>query len=62
MEDEKTCQCGMPLDEKSKCKCNEDVCIYCCECPEDCQCDCVKKQDKDEEKNTADVVAEEPTD
>lgn len=56
MEEEKTCECGMPLDETSKCKCDEKICVHCCECPEDCKCNCAAKKD------VADEAAEEPTD
>lgn len=38
-------KCSMPLDkEENKCKCNESICRYCCECPEDCSCGCKKKE------------------
>lgn len=49
MSDEKKCACGMPLDEKTTCKCNDEVCIHCCECEEDCDCGCAEKAAEDEE-------------
>jgi len=49
--EEKKCNCGMPLNEKTECTCNPEVCCYCCECPPDCQCGCQeKKEQMDKEK------------
>lgn len=48
MENEKKCACGMPLDEKTECSCEPGVCIYCCSCPENCQCGCKEKAKKEE--------------
>jgi len=42
-EEQKKCVCGMPLDDKSECTCDKEVCIHCCECPDDCECGCKKK-------------------
>jgi hypothetical protein len=52
MDDEKKCECGMPLDEETECACEASKCIYCCECEDDCTCGCAekcKKEDEDEE-------------
>ncbi|MFA5232541.1 MAG: hypothetical protein WC410_02655 [Candidatus Paceibacterota bacterium] len=42
--EEKKCGCGMPLNEKTECTCNPEVCCYCCECPPECQCGCQEKK------------------
>ncbi|HNX10954.1 MAG TPA: hypothetical protein PKI61_02335 [bacterium] len=42
---EKTCvKCGLPLNETNQCSCNTDLCAYCCECSQDCQCGCQEKK------------------
>lgn len=46
MEDTK-CACGMPLDEKTECKCEKGVCIHCCNCDEGCDCGCDLKAEED---------------
>ena len=51
MEEVKKCACGMPLDEKTECKCEKGVCIHCCNCEDDCECGC---QDKAEEEGDDD--------
>lgn len=40
---DKKCECGMPLDENTTCKCEPGVCFYCCHCPKDCPCGCKGK-------------------
>ncbi len=45
--EQKKCPCGMPLDDKTQCKCNSELCIHCCECPDDCECDCNEKAKQD---------------
>jgi hypothetical protein len=58
-EDEKCIECGMPVDEKTKCMCvpageesdedkqDKDVkCVHCCNCAEQCPNNCkAKSQD-----------------
>jgi hypothetical protein len=44
MEEQKKCECGMPLDKKSECSCEPGTCIYCCTCPDDCSCGCKKTE------------------
>jgi hypothetical protein len=47
MDDDKCVKCSMPVEEgKTRCKCSgegDSKCVHCCECPEGCECDCVKK-------------------
>ena len=55
--EEKQCECGMPLDEKTECKCEHGVCIHCCNCPdggEECGCFCEKKAAADNDDETED--------
>lgn len=47
MEEVKKCACGMPLDDKTECKCKPEVCIHCCECEDDCSCGCAAKAEED---------------
>lgn len=49
MEEAKKCACGMPLDDKTECKCEKGVCIHCCNCDDDCDCGCKKKSEEDKE-------------
>lgn len=44
---EEKCQCGMPLNEETACKCNPKICYYCCECPSDCTCGCQQKVEEE---------------
>jgi len=38
------CQkCQIPLDNDTKCSCNENICYHCCECDADCGCGCGNK-------------------
>ncbi|MFA5085984.1 MAG: hypothetical protein WC468_00075 [Candidatus Paceibacterota bacterium] len=46
MEEERKCECGMPLNAETECSCEPGVCIYCCSCPSDCQCGCAEKKEK----------------
>jgi hypothetical protein len=48
--EEKKCTCGMPLNEKTECSCNPEVCVYCCSCPPDCKCGCQEKKDQPEQE------------
>ncbi|MFA6437265.1 MAG: hypothetical protein WC242_03810 [Candidatus Paceibacterota bacterium] len=44
MEQKKCKKCDMPLDKpEDKCSCADDLCVYCCECEEECNCGCKKK-------------------
>lgn len=43
MEEIKKCECGMILDESTRCQCEPDKCFYCCTCPKECVCGCRKK-------------------
>jgi len=47
MEEVKKCACGMPLDDKTECKCKPEMCIHCCECDEGCECGCNVKAEED---------------
>ncbi|MFA6027874.1 MAG: hypothetical protein WC752_03030 [Patescibacteria group bacterium] len=39
------CQkCGIPLDEETKCSCEETTCSTCCSCEEKCDCGCKKEK------------------
>ncbi|MBI4709380.1 MAG: hypothetical protein HY764_04220 [Candidatus Portnoybacteria bacterium] len=40
---EQKCECGMPLNNDTRCSCNPALCIHCCSCDSDCQCGCQKK-------------------
>lgn len=42
-DDQKRCECGMPLDAKSTCECAGDKCVHCCECEDGCECNCKEK-------------------
>ncbi len=48
--EERKCTCGMPLNEKTECSCNSEVCVYCCSCPPDCKCGCQEKKDQPEQE------------
>lgn len=50
MDEDKTCECGMPLTEETECKCDPNVCIHCCTCPDDCECGCKEKAAKEKEE------------
>jgi len=43
MENDTCLKCHMPLDDDTKCECNESICKYCCECDEGCTCGCHDK-------------------
>lgn len=43
MENQEKCECGMPLEEKTRCSCESKLCVYCCACSEDCSCNCAEK-------------------
>ncbi len=66
-EDKKACvECGMPIDEKTKCQCSEDgteKCVHCCECEEGCECNCREKAQEmlESEENGSDEVKEDET-
>ncbi|MDO8513219.1 MAG: hypothetical protein Q7S37_01845 [bacterium] len=45
------CDCGMPLNDKTRCTCDSTKCIHCCECPAECECDCKSKAEADDEAN-----------
>lgn len=47
---EKCKKCGMPLNDYTECKCETDLCYKCCACPPDCECGCMEKRKKDEQK------------
>ncbi|MGA2667006.1 MAG: hypothetical protein ABSE91_02860 [Patescibacteria group bacterium] len=49
---EEKCECGMPLNEKTRCTCEPGKCVNCCSCSKDCQCGCQEKakKEKAEEK------------
>lgn len=38
------CECGMPLNEKTRCDCAPGKCVHCCGCPPDCDCGCREKE------------------
>ena len=40
----------MPIDEKTKCECDQERCIHCCECDSGCSCDCGGKSEKAQEE------------
>jgi len=47
MEEKKCKECTMPLDEETTCSCNKELCVYCCECGEECKdCDCAEKAEE----------------
>ncbi|MFA6422585.1 MAG: hypothetical protein WCV92_04245 [Candidatus Buchananbacteria bacterium] len=37
-------QCAMPIDETTKCTCEESICHHCCSCESGCECGCSKKE------------------
>ncbi|MFA6254481.1 MAG: hypothetical protein WC675_00420 [Patescibacteria group bacterium] len=41
---EKCKECGMPLDEKTCCACNSELCYHCCACGPECTCGCQEKE------------------
>ncbi len=53
MTEEKKCNCGMPLNADTECKCELDTCAICCKCPDGCECDCGPKADKIKADNEA---------
>gem|GEM_PF-2532168 len=42
---EQNCECGINLNTDTQCECNQKLCVYCCQCPETCQCNCVLKRE-----------------
>lgn len=64
MDPETTCvDCTMPLNDKTKCACDETKCVHCCACGEGCSCDCKAKSaaangDTDEEEEGEDETLE----
>jgi hypothetical protein len=59
MDEDKTCDCGMPLTEETECKCQPDVCIHCCTCSDDCECGCKEKAAKEDAAEDEDTDKEE---
>ena len=41
------CECGMPLNDETRCSCAGSKCYYCCSCAEGCGCGCDKKRADD---------------
>ncbi|MDD5569198.1 MAG: hypothetical protein PHG23_02180 [Candidatus Pacebacteria bacterium] len=52
--EERKCQCGMSLNEETECKCEPNVCMYCCTCSEECSCGCKEKGEEKSEKQEGD--------
>ena len=48
MKEDKKCACGIPLNDKTTCKCDPKACIHCCKCTPDCKCGCQDKTKKKE--------------
>ncbi len=48
MEAEKTCECGMPLNEQTACACQPNLCKHCCTCDPGCSCNCSAVDDDEE--------------
>lgn len=44
MENEEKCECGMPLDDETRCSCEPDKCYHCCSCGPECTCGCQEKK------------------
>lgn len=47
MTHEEKCECGMPLNDKTRCECEPKKCHYCCTCKPDCKCGCKGKKDEE---------------
>ena len=42
-------KCETPLNG-NRCSCEKELCNICCECPDECDCGCKKRKEKEEAK------------